>query len=78
MGLVDGVDRIGCALYDPSEDMLKTFVSSTRTGGEFRGYEFKLSRSDALSKLAAEGGVRLIDDIPVIREAGYAAFRVFA
>lgn len=62
--VVDGVDRIGCALYDPAEDMLKTFVSSTRTGSELKGCDSKLSRSASLSRLAAEGGVRLMENLP--------------
>ena len=30
------VDRIGCALYDPGEDLLKTFVNSTLAGEALR------------------------------------------
>ena len=29
---VPQVDRIGCALYDPDDDLLKTFVHSTLSG----------------------------------------------
>jgi HD-GYP domain-containing protein (c-di-GMP phosphodiesterase class II) len=64
LGMVAEVDRVSCALYDPFEDLLKTFVSSTRTGLELKGYEFKMSQSDSLSDLAASGGFRLIEDIP--------------
>ena len=37
------VDRIACALYEPSDDMLKTFVHSTRQGDAIKGYEFHLA-----------------------------------
>lgn len=60
---VPGVDRIACALYDPAEDMLKTFVNSTRTGEAIAAYEFRLSESRSLSQLAALGEFRVIDEI---------------
>jgi hypothetical protein len=39
------LDRVACALYDESEDRLKTFLHSTRTGEALRGYEFPLHES---------------------------------
>jgi HD-GYP domain-containing protein (c-di-GMP phosphodiesterase class II) len=58
------VDRIACALYDADEDMLKTFINSTRSGYAIRGYQFRLSESESLSYLARTNETRLIDDIP--------------
>jgi HD-GYP domain-containing protein (c-di-GMP phosphodiesterase class II) len=61
---VPAVDRIACALYDPAEDMLATFLSSTRSGHTLAGYRFRLADSPSLSRLAREGQWRNIDDIP--------------
>lgn len=58
------VDRVACALYDPEEDLLKTFINSTRGGLAIRGYQYQLSRSDSLSHLARSQETRLITDIP--------------
>ena len=60
---VPSVDRIACALYDANEDLLKTFINSTRTGEAIVGYEASLSNSHALSQLAQSGGFRVLDDI---------------
>ena len=57
------VDRIACALYDAPEDMLKTFVNSTRKGEAIAGYQFRLADSPSLSKLAATGECRAIDQL---------------
>lgn len=58
------IDRIAVALYDPSEDLLKTFINSTPTGFAIRGYQYHLSQSASLSHLAKTGEARLIEDIP--------------
>ena len=60
---VPKVDRIACALYDQGEDVLKTFINSTRAGNAITGYEYKLSDSQALSALAASGEFRVLDNI---------------
>jgi HD-GYP domain-containing protein (c-di-GMP phosphodiesterase class II) len=65
----DVVDRIACALYDPAEDTLKTFINSTRHGQAIAGYEFKLSDSRSLFDLAGTGRYRVLDDIPQIIQA---------
>ena len=57
------VDRIACALYDPSDDELRTFVHSTRAGGALSGYAIKLSDSPSLSALARTGDTRVIAEI---------------
>jgi HD-GYP domain-containing protein (c-di-GMP phosphodiesterase class II) len=57
------IDRIGCAIYEPASDLLKTFINSTRTGKAISGYEYKLSESESLSALARSGDVRVIVDI---------------
>lgn len=65
----DVVDRIACALYDPAEDTLKTFINSTRHGKPIAGYEFKLSDSRSLYELAGTGRFRVLDDIPQVIQA---------
>lgn len=76
------VERIACALYDPEEDMLKTFINSTRDGYAIRGYQYRLSESQSLSQLARSNQTRVINDIPAtldtstahsryVREEGY-------
>ena len=60
---VPAVDRIACALYEQSDDRLKTFINSTRSGKAIYGYDYKLSDSQSLSALAASGDFRVLDDI---------------
>ena len=62
--LAPDVDRIACVLYDPQDDLLKTFVNSTRSGEAIKAYEFRLAESDSLSRLASSGSTRVRDDIP--------------
>ncbi len=62
--LAPDVDRIACVLYDPQDDLLKTFVNSTRSGEAIKAYEFRLAESDSLSRLASSGSTRVLDDIP--------------
>ncbi|MBM5824910.1 MAG: HD-GYP domain-containing protein [Cyanobacteria bacterium M_surface_10_m2_119] len=62
--LVPDVDRIACVLYDPQDDLLKIFVDSTRSGEAIKAYEFRLAKSDSLSRLASSGSTRVLDDIP--------------
>lgn len=69
---VPQVDRIGCALYDPGDDLLKTFVHSTRSGEALRGYEFKLSDSRSLHEMSQSGHLRLLADIPAALSPGTA------
>lgn len=57
------VDRIACALYEPDDDTLKTFINSTRTGKAIVGYEASLSSSPSLSQLAQSGDFRVLDDL---------------
>lgn len=63
---VPGVDRIACALYDADRDRLKTFINSTRVGQAISGYEYRLSDSHSLSKLAESGQFRVLDEIAVV------------
>ncbi len=58
------VDRFACALYDTDDDLLKTFINSTRSGEPLKNYEFKLSGSRSLSELARTREVRVLDNIP--------------
>lgn len=63
LSAVAGVDRIGCALYDESDDTLRTFINSTREGHAISAYAYKLSDSQSLSEMAKTGVMRVIDDI---------------
>lgn len=58
------VDRMACALYDPEMDLLKTFVNSTVDGEPLKAYQYRLSDSESLSRLARSGEHRVIADIP--------------
>ena len=58
------VDRIACAVYDKHEDLLKTFINSTRHGKAITGYEYRLSNSESLSRLARTGEYRVLESIP--------------
>jgi len=64
------VDRIACALYDAKDDVLRTFINSTRTGEAITGYEFRLSDSRSLTQLAETGEFRVLDDIPKLINPG--------
>ena len=57
------IDRVACALYDASEDMLKTFINSTRDGVALRAHEYRLSDSQSLSHLARTNELRLLENI---------------
>lgn len=58
-----GVERIACALYDPDDDLLKTFINSTRQGTALHGYQYRLSDSESLSLLARSHEPRLLTDL---------------
>lgn len=60
------VDRIAVAIYDAADDKLKTFINSTRKGEAIISYEFKLSDSPSLYKLATSGEPRVIDEIQAV------------
>ena len=58
------VDRMACALYDPEMDLLKTFVNSTHKGTPLTAYQYPLSQSPSLLRMAQTGEPRVLDDIP--------------
>jgi HD-GYP domain-containing protein (c-di-GMP phosphodiesterase class II) len=64
--LIPDVDRIACVLYDPKDDLLKTFIGSNLSGEEITHYEFKLADSPSLSHLAKSQHLRILDDLPFI------------
>jgi HD-GYP domain-containing protein (c-di-GMP phosphodiesterase class II) len=55
--------RIACALYDPQQDLLKTFINSTLEGQAITAYQAQLSDSPALKQLAQHAECRVIADI---------------
>jgi len=58
------VSRIACALYDHSNDLLKTFINSTLEGQAIKGYEARLQDCGDLKALATNGNCRVLDNIP--------------
>lgn len=58
-----GIQRVACALYDAEDDLLKTFINSTRDGRVLRAYQYRLADSESLSYLARTRELRLLDDI---------------
>ena len=68
------VERVACALYDPSDDMLKTFINSTRNGEALRSYQYRLSDSESLlprsdPRAAAPGDPATLDCRPTAHSA---------
>jgi len=63
LGLAPGIDRMAVALYDPADDLLKTFINSTPDGRTLTSHEYRLSASQSLSALSRDRGLRVITDI---------------
>lgn len=61
--IAPGVNRVACALYDEVDDMLKTFLNSTRDGQDLRSYQYRLTDSESLSYLARSRELRLLTDL---------------
>ena len=57
------VERIACALYDAEDDLLKTFINSTRNGEVLKAHQYRLSDSESLSHLARTKELRVLTDI---------------
>lgn len=57
------VRRVAVAIYDPSSDVLKTFVHSTDGTSPFARYEKRLGEVPSLQQLAASCAERIVDDI---------------
>lgn len=59
----DFVDRVAIALYDPSTDLLKTFVSSNTDSVLLQRYEITLASVPSLQALAQARQSRFVGDI---------------
>lgn len=57
------VVRVSCVTHDPTTDMLRTFLHSTRKGSPLNAYEFPLSESHSLTKIVNERQSRYVSDI---------------
>ena len=57
------VTRLACALYEPTEDLLKTFVNSTVDGPALNAYQVRLADSPSLKALADTQRCRVIPDL---------------
>lgn len=60
------IDRVACALYDGEQDLLKTFLHSTREGSSLRAYQYHLNDSQSLSHMARTHEVRHLVNIPSV------------
>ena len=69
--LVDCVDRISVASYDPSTDLLKTFLASSPGRSELVRYEAHLEDTPSLKEILRAGRPRIIDDLPLHRTSGH-------
>ncbi len=61
--IAPSVTRLACALYEPTEDLLKTFVNSTLDGSALNAYQVRLSDSPSLKALAEAQRCRVIPDL---------------
>jgi HD-GYP domain-containing protein (c-di-GMP phosphodiesterase class II) len=66
---IPSVDRIAVAIYDATDDKLKTFINSTRHGNTINAYEIKLSDSPTLYNLAMSGEPRVLNEIQHVIKA---------
>ncbi|MFM2120566.1 MAG: hypothetical protein RL722_2034, partial [Pseudomonadota bacterium] len=57
------IDRIAMALYDPAQDLLKTFASSDGPGQPLVRYEAHQADVPSLRDLATQRRARVVDDI---------------
>lgn len=64
MELSPSITRMAFALYEPNDDLLKTFINSTRDGWALAGYQYRLSDSWSLSQIARTRTPRVLTDIP--------------
>lgn len=59
----DGINRIAIAIYDPTTDILKSFVDSSEGDNPFEHAVARLSELKPLATLARTGGRRVINDM---------------
>jgi len=69
--LVEVVDRIAVATYDPATDLVKTFVASGSAHDRLVFYDAKLSESPSLAQIVALGRARVVNDLEVFREGAH-------
>jgi HD-GYP domain-containing protein (c-di-GMP phosphodiesterase class II) len=60
---VGGIDRIAAALYDPKNDLVKTFVDSSGADRPLEHYQARLSDSYSLHEILRTGHPRVINDL---------------
>ncbi len=58
------ITRMAFALYEPKDDLLKTFINSTHDGWALTSYQYRLSDSWSLSEIARTRMPRALTDIP--------------
>jgi HD-GYP domain-containing protein (c-di-GMP phosphodiesterase class II) len=65
--LVEVVDRIAVAVYDPATDLVKTFVASGGEHDRLVYHDAKLSESASLAGIVATGRARVVNDLDIFR-----------
>jgi HD-GYP domain-containing protein (c-di-GMP phosphodiesterase class II) len=66
--LVEAVDRIAVAIYDPATDALKTFIASSEPPNRLTYYEAKLAESPSLAQIVERRQPRLVADLDLFRK----------
>jgi HD-GYP domain-containing protein (c-di-GMP phosphodiesterase class II) len=64
------VVRMACALYDPQDDMLKTFINSTVGAEPLSHYQCELQSVPSLLELASRRTDRVIENLPEALTSG--------
>lgn len=65
--LVEVVDRIAVATYDPATDTLKTFIASSEAPNRLVYYDAKLAESPSLAEIVRLGQPRVVNDLELFR-----------
>ncbi len=76
--VVDCVDRISVASYDPQTDLLKTFLASTPGGSDLIRYEARLADTPSLAEILHTGRPRIIDDLSMYQQSGRVHTRIIS
>ncbi len=63
------VCRIAVALYDPEEDMVKTFIASDKNRNELKQYQAKLGDCSSLREIVQKKAPRIVTDISIFDDS---------
>lgn len=76
--VVECVDRISVASYDPGTDLLKTFLASSPGRSELVRYEARLADTPSLAEILRVGRPRIIDDLAIYRQSSHVHTKIIA